>query len=113
MRQNPAVKPTPGTIGLRICTLAALLAGCGGKQCSPIPPMSPRPQPVPPPLPRTFTQTVEVFHVWGCLEGFWKVPVSLALQHLVVTGMRTDPDPLDAAVVQLPADGPVMVSDTD
>ena len=40
-----------------ICALAALLAGCGGKQCSPMPPMAPQP------LPHTFTQTVEVFQV--------------------------------------------------
>ena len=54
------MKATPGTIGLRICALAALLAGCGFEQK---PAVSPQPQPAPPPLPRSFTQTVEVFQV--------------------------------------------------
>ena len=40
-----------------MCALVFPLAGCGGKQCSPMPSMSR------PPLPRTFTQTVEVFQV--------------------------------------------------
>ena len=54
------MKATPGSIGLRICALAALLAGCGFEQK---PAVSPPPQPAPPPLPRSFTQTVEVFQV--------------------------------------------------
>ena len=54
------MKATPGSIGLRICALAALLAGCGFEQNSAV---FPPPQPAPPPLPRSFTQTVEVFQV--------------------------------------------------
>ena len=54
------MKAIPGSIGLRICALAALLAGCGFEQK---PAASPQPQPAPPPLPRSFTQTVEVFQV--------------------------------------------------
>ena len=57
MRQIDVMKAIQDSIGLGICALAALLAGCGGKQCSPMPPM-PRPT-----LPRAFTQTVEVFQV--------------------------------------------------
>ena len=54
------MKAIPGSIGLRICALAALMAGCGFEQKSAV---SPPPQPAPPPLPRSFTQTVEVFQV--------------------------------------------------
>lgn len=60
MRQSDVMKATPGTIGLRICALAALLTGCGFEQKSAD---SPQPQPAPPPLPLSFTQTVEVFQV--------------------------------------------------
>ncbi|MFO1489838.1 MAG: SUMF1/EgtB/PvdO family nonheme iron enzyme [Kiritimatiellia bacterium] len=51
------MKASLGVIGWLICALTFPLAGCGGRQCSPMPPMSR------PPLPRTFTQTVEVFQV--------------------------------------------------